>query len=131
MKKLSRNKIIDLLTPIYGPYCWYCGKVLIRNPYGKTFKKKYVWKRKYDSGVSIDHIIPKTKDGTNDLSNLALSCEMCNRAKHSLDIITFLKWLSSIRSSKFSCKILGKLPKEVVNKLEKTEWDSLRKDYYE
>jgi hypothetical protein len=30
----------------------------------------------------VDHIIPQSLGGTNDLSNLALACQPCNAAKH-------------------------------------------------
>lgn len=45
----------------------------------------------------IEHIIPKSKDGTDDLDNLALSCSACNNSKYnkteSLDALTGLKAL--------------------------------------
>lgn len=31
---------------------------------------------------SIEHIIPKSKEGTNELDNLALACQACNNAKY-------------------------------------------------
>lgn len=45
--------------------CWYCGFDL----------QKYPW------AASLDHIVPKSKGGTNHRSNLRLSCRRCNEAK--------------------------------------------------
>lgn len=41
--------------------------------------------------LQIEHIIPRAKGGTNRVSNLALACESCNRAKGTQDIALFLK----------------------------------------
>jgi 5-methylcytosine-specific restriction endonuclease McrA len=30
---------------------------------------------------SVEHIVARSRDGSNDLSNLALSCQRCNNAK--------------------------------------------------
>lgn len=48
--------------------CEYCGEQLMHD------------RIKWDS-VQFDHIIPKSKGGTNDHENLALSCKVCNNAK--------------------------------------------------
>ncbi len=39
---------------------------------GKKFRKK---------NIDIDHIVPKSRGGTNDLSNLQALCRYCNRSK--------------------------------------------------
>lgn len=40
--------------------------------------------------ASIDHLIPKAKGGTNDDSNLALSCKKCNTDKEDLLPLEFI-----------------------------------------
>jgi len=51
--------------------CQYCGKI---------------------GGIlEIDHIIPMSKGGTNELSNLTTSCKQCNRKKRNKLIEEFLK----------------------------------------
>ena len=39
---------------------------------GRKFRKKY---------IDIDHIVPRSRGGTNDLSNLQALCRYCNRSK--------------------------------------------------
>ncbi len=46
-----------------GPYCYYCGLWFPMNL------------------MTIDHVVPMSKGGTNNLNNLVLACYGCNRAK--------------------------------------------------
>lgn len=91
--------------------CWYCGSEYSYHFHGKNKK------------LQLEHIHGKDNE-----TDLALACGNCNRAKFDQNVVEFLKWLAFIRSSKFQCFILSKLPKEIINQLENYEWDSLRKD---
>lgn len=55
------------------PRCCYCGKEL-------SFEES-----------SIDHVVPRSKGGSNGDENLVLSCEPCNSAKGDMDQEEFLK----------------------------------------
>ncbi len=48
-----------------GHHCFHCGKALRRDQ------------------VSVDHYLPKSAGGTNDLFNVVCSCRKCNRYKKS------------------------------------------------
>jgi len=53
-----------------------------------NFKCQYCGRSQQEGAVlEIDHIIPKSKGGTDDIDNLITSCRECNRGKgnHSLD----------------------------------------------
>ena len=63
--KRARKALIKL----YGPTCWICGREVIEGV--KNSKR----------GASLDHIIPKSLEGTNEGYNLALTCRRCNSAK--------------------------------------------------
>jgi len=54
------------------PHCWWCGKVL---------KPTVKWGDRTRIGYDIDHVIPISRGGTNDPSNLVLSCPHCNDRK--------------------------------------------------
>ena len=43
-----------------------------------------------DTPLEIEHIVPKSRGGSNRVSNLAIACVPCNQAKSNLDIKEFL-----------------------------------------
>lgn len=112
MKKTQSRRIKKDLVRVFGCRCWYCGLPAM------------------EMELSVEHIIPKGKGGTDDLDNLGLACNICNRAKYGDDVGEFLDWLSYLRSSKFECKILTRLSKKVINSLNESTWDILRKDFH-
>ena len=52
---------IELLDNIFGNKCLYC---------------------QGHHDITYDHVIPLSRDGTNDLSNLVKACRSCNSSKH-------------------------------------------------
>lgn len=50
----------------------------------------------------IDHIIPKAKDGKNDLENIFYSCKTCNATKGSKDLEVFRHRLAFKTSTKYT-----------------------------
>jgi len=60
----KRNILIrDLMT------CQYCGKKFLENPFEKN------------NYLTIDHIVPKSKGGKSEWTNVVVSCKMCNNLK--------------------------------------------------
>ncbi|HEY6542390.1 MAG TPA: RNA-guided endonuclease IscB [Ktedonobacteraceae bacterium] len=55
------------------------------------------WNRRcaYCSGagvpLEVEHLVPKSRGGTNNISNLVISCRPCNQSKGVLDVQAFLK----------------------------------------
>lgn len=82
----KRRKIRDKT----GGRCSYCGKPLTQKNW------------------SIDHIVPKSKGGTYDLSNLVPCCKGCNNSKGAMPVGVFVKNLRN-----FSMKNLTELEKDV------------------
>lgn len=58
----KRNKKASLLKD-YGAVCWWCEKHLPANE------------------LTLDHLRPKSKGGSNSLENLRLACRPCNLNK--------------------------------------------------
>lgn len=42
--------------------------------------------------LEVDHMLPISRGGTNDLSNLVTACQHCNRQKHDKTVSEYLKW---------------------------------------
>ena len=57
------NKKLIALIEGQGGRCYFCGKIL-----------PYEW-------ATIDHLIPKSRGGSNELENLVAACHQCNHAK--------------------------------------------------
>lgn len=62
---LMRAGALDVLIEKYGYKCCSCGSI---------------------DNITIDHIKPLAKGGTNDLSNFQLLCKSCNSKKHTEEI---------------------------------------------
>lgn len=78
----QKFKIRKKLAKRFGWRCWYCGVKLPVN------------------GGSVDHILPKSRNGTDSEANLALACIRCNWAKHDDDLGVFMDWIEWLRSGK-------------------------------
>jgi 5-methylcytosine-specific restriction endonuclease McrA len=63
MSPASRHRKRQQLLQMYGNYCCWCGKQM----------KK--------SERTIEHLIPKSRGGSNNISNLRLACFTCNNSR--------------------------------------------------
>ncbi|MEH2168583.1 MAG: HNH endonuclease [Nostoc sp.] len=55
----KKQQLIDL----YGPNCWWCGHCITTDK------------------LTIEHLFPKSRGGSNCLENLRLACLTCNRSR--------------------------------------------------
>jgi 5-methylcytosine-specific restriction endonuclease McrA len=94
----------EYLLEKWGRQCTYCGKENIP--------------------LQIEHMIPRAKGGSNRVSNLCLSCEKCNLAKGTKDI---LDWLS--KKPDLLKKILAqaKAPLRDAAAVNATRWELFRR----
>lgn len=69
--ELAGYEVKEYLLEKWGRACVYCGKK--------------------DIPLEIEHIVPKSKGGSNRISNLTISCVNCNRKKNVQSIDQFLK----------------------------------------
>ena len=68
-----------------GGICPVCGrKIQNKNPSDKQ------------SYMTVDHIIPKSKGGTRNYSNIRPMCEKCNRLRGTIDTRYYLDYKSAI-----------------------------------
>ena len=78
---MSKNKRSIRLKKIWERdkgICYICESYVSRP--GSEFNEESEFRK---NGPTVDHVIPKSKGGTNDLSNLKLSHRRCNETKGS------------------------------------------------
>ena len=68
--ELAGYEVREYLLEKFNRQCVYCGAV--------------------DTRLEIEHLIPRSKGGSNRVSNLAISCHKCNQKKGAKDIKDFL-----------------------------------------
>ena len=68
--ELAGYEVREYLLEKFNRQCVYCGAV--------------------DTRLEIEHLIPRSKGGSNRVSNLAISCHRCNQKKGAKDIKDFL-----------------------------------------
>lgn len=70
-----------LILEKYNFKCYWCEKVFIReqviNPFGYIMGQT-----NWTLSVHIDHLIPVSKGGDDEINNLVLSCAKCNLTKY-------------------------------------------------
>lgn len=64
-RKIAR--LANQVVATYGSTCWLCG-----NPIDLTAAKKSPW------GLTVDHVLPRSRGGTDDLCNLRPAHHRCN-----------------------------------------------------
>ncbi len=69
-KRKRRKK--ELIAERDGRLCFYCRRV---------FELEF---------MTLDHLVPKTRGGSNHISNLVLSCSPCNYKKGHVDVVSFV-----------------------------------------
>ena len=62
----------------------------------EKFNRTCVYCGAKDTPLEVEHIVPKSKGGSNSVSNLTLACVPCNQAKGNQDIENFLADKSSL-----------------------------------
>jgi len=93
MTQEEREEFYIRLVEQYGKICWYCGLDLTNG----------------ETATHLDHIVPKSKGGTDSIENLALACEFCNRAKWGLPLRSFLSWLNWVREKQWTASEIEEL----------------------
>ncbi len=81
--------------------CYYCGENLLVSIVS-------YW------SVDIDHKQPVSKEGTNELDNLCITCLYCNRAKNNKTEEEFRKWIKPY------------INKTVLNKHDLKDWHKFK-----
>ena len=75
-KSIDDKKLRATIYDKYDGYCAYCGILLLGR-------------------FTVDHIIPRRKNGGNEIANYNPSCYSCNSSKGSIDLE---RWRKEIKS---------------------------------
>jgi len=73
------NNLRKLIWEKAGGKCVYCSV-------------EVTYYSKKSNSLEIDHVVPKSKGGSDDESNLACACRGCNRAKHDMSAEKFAQY---------------------------------------
>ena len=93
MQYSQTNKAVILFTRQDGK-CPYCGCNLLDEAH-------------QNKRLQIDHVIPKVLGGSNDISNLCLTCSYCNSAKNKKSVAELEEYLRPYKESKVRKKDLA------------------------
>ena len=83
---LQGYNIRNYLLEKHGRKCFYCGKAV--------------------SGFEVEHMLPKSKGGSNRIDNLTLSCHDCNEKKGTLTAEEFIKQTLPVKKATTKLKQL-------------------------
>lgn len=80
------DKTRDRVLAKTGGVCYYCGRKLenenVLDWGGKVVAVQHYW--------NVDHMLPVSKGGTNDIENLAPACKGCNSFKGNMTVEEFI-----------------------------------------
>jgi len=100
--KLFGYEVKEYLLEKYGRKCSYCGAENVP--------------------LQIEHIIPKSKGGTDRIDNLAIACVKCNQEKSNMMPKEYIEYLSKQKGEKAKAKITAF--KKAVNEAKQTLKDA-------
>jgi 5-methylcytosine-specific restriction endonuclease McrA len=93
-QELVRFDTQALQTPEINGIEYQQGELLgyeIREYLLEKFDRQCIYCGAKDTRLEIDHLIPRSKGGSNRVSNLGIACHICNQSKGNKDIVEFLK----------------------------------------
>ena len=82
----SINNKKKYLIKRFGNACVYCG---------------YIFKETKMRRPTVDHLMPKSRGGTDDLENLVISCEPCNKEKKDQLPLFYLHSINKLKRSRY------------------------------
>lgn len=79
---------VNIIRQREQEHCWYCGKDLSDAQNG------------FFTRITVDHVVPRSKGGSDAVNNLVLSCPRCNLLKNDLSLDEFRDHVQCLITSK-------------------------------
>lgn len=102
----AQTKLHKLMMK-YECRCRYCGVDVRRRSFGE---------KRFATEATIDHIVPRSKGGSEDMENLALACNYCNGKKGNLDLAEFLACNPQPYSAPKASVFIPPIPPEAMHR---------------
>lgn len=105
-KRTSRSALVK--QGIYASCdgrCFYCGIELRCDPEHEPYRDWLVL-RGTDLVMKLDHMLPLSRGGPDDIENLVASCSACNLAKGWLTLVEFM-FVKALRLRDFGFRFAG------------------------
>jgi 5-methylcytosine-specific restriction endonuclease McrA len=93
VQELVRFDLQQLENPETSGVEYQQGELLgyeVREYLLNKWERKCTYCQVKDVPLQVEHVVPKAKGGSNQISNLCLACDKCNKKKGTLDIKEFL-----------------------------------------
>lgn len=102
MSGIHRTPWLARLVEINGPYCHYCGRRVVQDHEWIPSKvrdhdgQRFVATFGAPAGLRLptrDHVLPRSRGGSNKPENIVLACHSCNSQKRAKTADEYRVWL--------------------------------------
>lgn len=83
-KRRKRPSLLDRLIISQRGRCVFCGRIVPKGEFSRGGRKRTRY-------ATREHIVPRSQGGTNEWTNMTMSCNICNNMRGDMPFSMFLK----------------------------------------